>query len=62
MPRDWVTTSTGTRSKNSASLSHPDDRNGSMFWGVNHCVNGKPNPYYEAAVRYYLKSTLNVKL
>jgi hypothetical protein len=41
--------------------SHPDDRNGSMFWGVSHCVNGKPNPYYEAAVRYYLTTTFGVK-
>ena len=24
--------------------SHPDDKNGSMFWGIDHCIQGKTNP------------------
>ncbi len=40
---------------------HPGDTNASMFWGVNHCVGGKPNPYYEAAVRYYLIVNFGIK-
>ena len=36
--------------------SHPSDENGSMFWGIDHCVQGKPNPYYEAAVKSFLRT------
>jgi hypothetical protein len=41
--------------------SHPDDENGSMFWGIDHCVEGKPNPYYEAAVKSYLRTKFGLR-
>jgi hypothetical protein len=42
--------------------SHPDDKNGSMFWGIDYCVNGQPNPYYEAAVKSFLRTKFGLKV
>lgn len=41
--------------------SHPDDKDGSWFWGIDKCLNGQPNPYYEAAVKSYLKTEFGLK-
>ena len=41
--------------------SHPDDEDGSWFWGIDKCLNGQPNPYYEAAVKGYLKTEFGLK-
>ena len=41
--------------------SHPDDENGSMFWGIDKCSQGKANPYYEAAVKSYLRTKFGLK-
>ena len=42
--------------------SHPDDSNGSMFWGIDSCVGGKSNPYYQAAVKSYLRTKFDLKV
>jgi hypothetical protein len=42
--------------------SHPDDRNGSMFWGIDSCVHGMPNPYYQAAVKSFLRTKFDLKV
>ena len=42
--------------------SHPDDKNGSMFWGIDKCAAGKANPYYEAAVKSYLRTQFGLKI
>jgi hypothetical protein len=41
--------------------SHPDDRDGSWFWGIDKCVDGQLNPYYKAAVKAYLKANFGLK-
>jgi hypothetical protein len=41
--------------------SHPDDKNGSWFWGIDKCVDGQLNPYYEAAVKAFLKTKFGLK-
>ena len=41
--------------------SHPDDKNGSWFWGIDKCLNGQLNPYYEAAVKAFLKTKFGLK-
>jgi len=41
--------------------SYPDDEDGSWFWGIDKCLNGQPNPYYEAAVKSYLKTEFGLK-
>jgi hypothetical protein len=41
---------------------HPSDRNGSMFLGVDPCRNGMHNPYYGAAVRYFLRTGFGLKV
>jgi hypothetical protein len=41
--------------------SHPDDENGSMFWGIDQCVEGKANPYYEAAVKSFLRTKFGLQ-
>jgi len=42
--------------------SHPDDINGSMFWGIDSCVEGKANPYYQAAVKSFLRTKFGLKV
>jgi hypothetical protein len=42
--------------------SHPDDKNGSMFWGIDSCVHGMPNPYYQAAVKSFLRTKFDLKV
>jgi hypothetical protein len=42
--------------------SHPDDKNGSMFWGIDKCLQGMPNPYYQAAVKSYLRTKFDLKV
>jgi hypothetical protein len=41
--------------------SHPDDKDGSWFWGIDKCLNGQLNPYYEAAVKAFLKTKFGLK-
>ena len=41
--------------------SHPDDENGSWFWGIDKCRDGHLNPYYEAAVKAFLKAKFGLK-
>jgi len=42
--------------------SHPDDKNGSMLWGIDNCLKGQPNPYYEAAVKSFLRDKFGLKV
>jgi hypothetical protein len=42
--------------------SHPDDTNGSMFWGIEQCRKGAANPYYEAAVKSFLRTRFGLNV
>jgi hypothetical protein len=42
--------------------SHPDDSNGSMFWGIDSASEGKANPYYQAAVKSFLRTKFGLKV
>jgi hypothetical protein len=41
--------------------SRPDDQDGSWFWGIDKCRNGHLNPYYEAAVKAFLKTKFGLR-